>query len=141
MNSRTRQACYPRGSLSVRTGSHQRTHCCSLSPTFVPATHFVKITISPTFVFNPLHPISDRIESNFGRLCYLIEGVPPQSNRPPAAVLSEESKQRSQKIAVSHFCLSAPRKGRHNGSCLRFDLPTVSQQQAAVKLHGVFVSP
>ena len=37
-------------------------------------------------MFNPLKRISDALESTFGRLCFLIEGVPPQSNYPSAAV-------------------------------------------------------
>ena len=87
MNSRTRRTCYPRGSLSVRTDSHTERYRCSLSHAFAPAIDFVTITVSPTFVFDPLKRISDALELSFGRLCFLIEGVPPQSNHPPAAVL------------------------------------------------------
>ena|GEM_PF-4631024 len=87
MNSRTRRTCYPRGSLSVRNRPQQEAHVCSLSPSFEPAIHFVKITVSPTFVFDPLPSVSDASELSFGRLCFLIEGVPPQSNHPSAAVL------------------------------------------------------
>ena len=86
MNSRTRRTCYPRGSLSVRNSPHLKGHVCSLSPTFVPASHFVKDTVSPTFVFDPLRRGSDAPELNIGRLCFLIEGVPPQSNHPSTAV-------------------------------------------------------
>jgi len=86
MNSRTRRTCYPRGSLSARNSPQKKGHVCSLSPTFVPAYHFVKYTVNPTFVFDPLQCSSDALELNFGRLCFLIEGVPPQSNHLSAAV-------------------------------------------------------
>ena len=59
---------------------------CSLSPSFDSATHFVKIAVKPTFVFNPLRRISDPPELTFGHSCFPIESVPPQPNYPPAAV-------------------------------------------------------
>lgn len=90
-------------------------------------------------MFDPLQRVSDASELTFGRLCFLIEGMPPQLNRPSAVV--PVGKKHSQSIAVSHFRLSHPRKGMRNGSCLRFEVPTVPQLQTAVKLHGVFVSP
>ena len=54
----------------------------------MPAFHFVKNTVSPTFVFDPLQRSSNALESSIGRLCFFIEGVPPQSNHPSVAVLA-----------------------------------------------------
>ena len=105
----------------------------------MPAIHFFRVTVRLTFVFNPLQRISDALELTFGHLCFLIKGVPPQSNHPAAAV-PFRVKTRRQRIAVSHFCLLTRRNALHNGSCLLFDSTTTNQQQPVVKLHGVFVS-
>ena len=109
--SRPRRACYPRGSLSYSLGPHQRGHQGSLSPTFVSAFHALRNTVSPAFVFNPLQRISDAPKLSIGNPCFLIEGVPPQPNYPPDAVLF--SKQYKAAKMVLHFCLSASQKMRH----------------------------
>lgn len=38
-------------------------------------------------MFDPLHRISEPIELTFERLCFFIEGMPPQLNRPSVVVL------------------------------------------------------
>ena len=62
----------------------------SLDPAFAPAFHAFRNTVSPTFVLVPYRRISDPPKSSIGHPCFLFEGVPPQPNYPPAAVLHIE---------------------------------------------------
>ncbi len=137
--SRPRRACYPQGNLFDGLDPHQKGYQGSLSPTFVPVSHALRDTINPAFVFNPFRQISDLPKPSFGRPCFLIEGVPPQSNYPPAAVPNGLVKRRT----LSGVALSHPRPPKRplRRSHLRYAMHFESQQQAVVKLHGVFVSP
>ena len=110
----------------------------SLSPTFVPESHVVKDSVSPAFVFNPYQRISEPLKQSIGHLCFLIEGVPPQPNYPPAHVPCRLDVQNLE----SSVTLLHPRspQGPVRRSCLLYATDTVHQEQAIVKLHGVFVS-
>jgi len=93
----------------------------------------------PRLFFSKEKALSDPPKLSIGHPCFLFEGVPPQPNYPPAAVLQRSKGYRSRWV-VLQFRLHASRKMRFEGSHLRSATRTISQQQAVVKLHGVFVS-
>ena len=95
------------------------------------------------FCLCTLRRVSDPPEPIFGPPRYFFKGVPPQPNCPPIVVptrLRRVGERHGRKRSVFHFRLPSPRRDRIDGSRLRSAITTTSQRQAAVKLHGVFLS-
>ena len=91
----------------------------------------------------PLRWVSVPSEPTFGPPRFLFKGVPPQPNCPPAVVPETfvSGKRCSHQRAVFHCRLrQSPKRTGLNGSRLHYAKAATSQQQAAVKLHGVFFS-
>ncbi len=142
VDSRGRSACYPRGSFYP------------LSP--APATRGPRIT-SPDFrpcsACQPHSQASLRRctpwwislppEETIGRLRYSLGGDRPSQtahqprSRPPFRGVGEE---RTRRRVVFHRCLHQARKPGFIGSHLCYASARPPQRQAAVKLHGVFLS-
>ncbi len=101
-----------------------------------PATAPCKGPCQAGFCPCTLRRISDPPEPTFGHRRYLFGGVPPQPNRPPAAVPLSGLAPRPPVAGVSWAHPRGPEAAVHR-SPLRCARGAVGQRLAAVKLHGV----
>ncbi len=95
------------------------------------------------FCLCTLRRVSVPPEPTFGPPRYFFKGVPPQPNCPATVVptLHGAGKRHGCRRAVFHGCLpQSPERLGSDSSRLHSASASISQQQTAVKLHGVFSS-
>ena len=141
-DSRPRRACYPRGNFSVTSGPHQWGHGRSLGPAFAPGSLTVEDPVRPAFAFALYGGFLSRLSRPLGPLDIFSRGCRPSQTAHQSLSQRISSGQRhGYRKAVFHWRLPLPPgEGRINSFRLRYALATMSQRQAAVKVHGVFFS-
>jgi hypothetical protein len=139
-NARARSACYPRGSFYPLSHGPSTRYRRITSPGFRPCAACPPCSQAPfcrcTQRVSAIHP-----EGTLGRLRYLLGGDRPSQTAHQAR--SGDRRRRETAGAgrvVSHRRLRAARKPRLSASHLSCASRTRPQCQAAVKLHGVFLS-
>ena len=142
MNSRPRQACYPRGNFSDISNPHQRGSGCSLSQTFASGSLALEDPVRPAFAFALCGGFLSRLSRPLGPLDIFSRGCrPSQTAHQPLSQRRSAGKRHGYERAVFHGCLpQSPERLGYSGSRLRSASAAISQRQAAVKLHGVFFS-
>jgi hypothetical protein len=135
-------ACYPRGSFYPLSHGPS-TRCRGITrPAFRPCSARPPRSQAP---FCPCAPraVAIRPEGTVGRLRYPLGGDRPSqtAHQPPSPTRLTASGERSAPIrVVFHRRLPHPREGGFTGSHLSYANRRAAQWQAAVKLHGVFLS-
>ena len=142
MDSWAGSACYPRGSFYPLSHGPS-TRCRGITrPAFRPCSARGPRSQAP---FCPCTPraVTIRPEGTVGRLRYALGGDRPSqtAHQPPSpARLTARGEVRTRRRVVFHRRLPGPREARLKGSHLSYAAPRAHRWQAAVKLHGVFLS-
>ncbi len=142
VNSWAGSACYPRGSFYPLSHGPS-TRCRGITrPGFRPCSACPPRSQAP-FYPCALRAMTIRPEGTVGRLRYSLGGDRPsqtahQPRFPPRLTVTGERHGRAR--VVFHRRLHGPHEGRFPGSHLSYASAATSQWQAAVKLHGVFLS-
>ncbi len=142
MDSWAGSACYPRGSFYPLSHGPS-TRCRGITrPAFRPCSARGPRSQAP---FCPCTPraVTIRPEGTVGRLRYALGGDRPSqtAHQPPSpARLTARGEVRTRRRVVFHRRLPGPREARLPGSHLSYAAPRAHRWQAAVKLHGVFLS-
>ena len=142
VNSWARLACYPRGSF------YPLSHGPSTRDRRITRPGFRPCSARPPRSQAPLRPcthwpIAIRPEGTIGRLRYSLGGDRPSqtAHQPPSPLrLTAGGERNAPARVVFHRRLRYPREGTIPGSHLSYADGASTQGQAAVKLHGVFLS-
>ena len=142
VNSWARSACYPRGSFyPLSHGPSTRYRGITL-PDFRPCSPCRARSQAPFCQCTPwvisIHP-----EGTFGRLRYALGGDRPSQTAHQALSprrITVEGENQDQERVVFHRSLHGRHDDRFTGSHLSYASLTQAPCQAAVKLHGVFLS-
>ena len=142
MNSWAGSACYPRGSFYPLSHGRSTTGRGITRPAFRPCS------ARPPRSQAPFCPCTRRVmtihpEGTVGRLRYSLGGDRPSqtAHQPPSPPrLTAAGERNAPTRVVFHRRLPAPREARITGSHLSYASRRAPRWQAAVKLHGVFLS-
>ncbi len=137
--SRPRQLCYPRGTFSVISSPHQEGHRGSLGQAFASASLGIELTVKPAFGLALHGGFLTRLSRPLGSLDIFSRDCRP-SETAYQPLSPSRGKKRCQRRAVLHCRLHRTLRSGFESSRLRSAPITASQRQAAVKVHGVFVS-
>ena len=135
-------ACYPRGSFYPLSHGRSTTGRGITRPAFRPCSARPPRSQAP-FCPCARRPVAIRPEGTVGRLRYPLGGDRPSqtARQPPSpARLTARGETDDRTRVVFHRRLRGPREARLPGSHLSYANRRAPRWQAAVKLHGVFLS-
>ena len=141
-DSRAGSACYPRGSFCPLSHGPSTWYRGITRPGFRPCSACTPRSQAP-FCPCARRAVAIRPEGTVGRLRYSLGGDRPSqtAHQPPSpARLTARGEARARRRVVFHRRLPGARKPRFPGSHLSYAAPRARRWQAAVKLHGVFLS-
>ena len=116
-------------------------HDSSLGPAFAPGPLTVEGPVRPAFALALYGGFPSRLSRPLGPLDTFSRGCrPSQTAHLPLSRRAGAGKGYNRGRVVFHWRLPHPREGGFYGSHLRSASAAIPQQQAAVKLHGVFSS-
>ena len=140
-SSHPRRAGYSRGNFSAMSGPHRRGHERSLGPGFPPVPLAFEGTVRPAFGLALYGGFLTHLSRPLGACVTFSQACrPSQTAYLPLFLATRLGQGNNRKRAVFHGCLHDPQKDHFDGSRLRYASAIMPQQQAAVKLHGVFSS-
>jgi hypothetical protein len=135
--SRSAQVCYPRVDFSDSSTSHQERLGGSLSPTFVPENPIVRNSVRLPFGFALCGGVLTLLRQPLGPDDFLSSGCRPSRTAHQLRSPMQWGKCRKPNSVVLQICLHPAQKRDFEGSHIRCATQSTTQQQAAVKRHGV----
>ena len=143
VNSWARSACYPRGSFYPLSHTPSTRKCGITKPDFRPCSARPPRSQAPFCLCTLFGVMSIHPEGTLGRLRYPLGGDRPSQTTRLALSgcrLTASHERQNRTRVVFHRCLPRPQEDGFAGSHLSYACRALTQCQAAVKLHGVFLS-